>query len=90
MSENLVPLADDEPRATTRRSNKPLWIAAVLDLISVTPFGAYLGLLAGVIAGCVAFGKTYTTRQRVAAWVVLTVGLALGAFQWWISTYAWI
>jgi hypothetical protein len=85
LSDNQVPLADGGERATTRRSSQPLWIAAVLDLISLTPFGAYLGLVAAVIGGCVAFGRTYTTRQRVAAWIVVPVGLVLAAFWWWFS-----
>jgi hypothetical protein len=80
--------AQDKPTRST--SSRPLWIAAGLDLISVTPFGAYLGFLAAGIAARVAFRRRYSTAQRTIAGIALLVGLALAAFWWWISSYSFI
>ncbi len=63
---------------------------AGFDLMSVTPFGAYLGFLAAGIAARVAFRRRYSTAQRTIAGIALLVGLALAAFWWWISSYPFI
>ena len=77
-------------RPTPSTSSRPLWIAGALDLISVTPFGAYLGFLAAGVATRVAFRRRYSTAQRAVAWIALVLGLAFAVFWWWISSYAWI
>lgn len=80
--------AHDRPTPST--SSRPLWIAGALDLISVTPFGAFLGFLAAAIAARIAFRSRYSTGQRIVAWIALVLGLAFAVFWWWISSYAWI
>ena len=66
----------------------PLCAVALLDLVSITPFGAWLGFLAAGIAARVALRRRYSATQRTAAWLGGIVGLLLAVFWWWITSYS--
>ena len=85
MPEESALVSDD-----SNRSSSALLGAGALDLVSITPLGAWLGLLAGGIASYAALARRYSVRQRALACVLALLGFVLAAFWWWFGSQSWI